>query len=213
MKIQDYFKRWRVVRLTPFAQKRSVFSLLRLYGRLDRDIERFKKSTGIKCAAGCGRCCENPEVETTVLECLPIAVELWRQNQAEDWLKKAEARQLSGPCVFYQPHPHMPGHGRCSVYPWRPLICRLFGFSANTDKNNQTTFVTCATIKKLYADQYIETQTRIGKGLSIPAMFSYSLEVMNINPELGKKQLPINEAIKIAIEKVGLFNVLLKSRR
>ena len=183
----------------------KIRSLLKLFQSLDREIQKFQSKSGLNCLAGCGRCCENPNVETTVLELLPLAQKLWQEGSAEDWLKKIESVQEKGPCVFYKPDPLIPGNGRCSVYSLRPLICRLFGFSAKIDKHKDNVFVTCATIKKLYMKEFESAQHKVQSGsLPIASMEHYSMKAYQIDPTLGRDQLPINRAIKIVLEKTGL---------
>src|SRR3989338_188376 len=132
MKIKQAFRLSRLMKFTKGIERRKIFFLLRLYSKLDKDIEQFSFTVGLKCASGCGRCCKNPHVETTVLELQPVAIELFRKNEADQWVNKAVEAAGQGRCVFYKPDPLIPSNGRCSVYPLRPLVCRLFGFSAIT---------------------------------------------------------------------------------
>ena len=175
-----------------------------VYADLDEQISQFQKESGINCLKGCGQCCENPAVETTVLEMLPLAFSLWRTDKALFGLESAEKTNRLGRCVFYRPDPRVPGNGRCGCYSFRPLICRLFGFSAVPNKNRRSVWVTCLRIKKEYAQTVKKVQEKIDEGFFIPIMNSYSMRIFGVDPSLGGRQLPINGAIAAAIEKVGL---------
>lgn len=190
----------------------KVLVVQHLFRTLGRDIARFQKRTRLGCQPGCGRCCEGPHVETTVLEMMPLAAHLWQKGEASRWLETVEKAGNPSPCVFYQPDPAGQGKGRCSVYPLRPLICRLFGFSANRDKQGHRVLMTCARIKENQTADYLDVQKHIDSGLPVPVMSDYILRVSPIDPVLGQKQVPINDAIHRAIERIGL-RMSLRSRR
>lgn len=189
----------------PAHQQDKTDNIKRVYRELDSEIEVFKAATALGCVNGCGRCCENPDVCATLLEVLPLVYELWQNGQAEVVLEKIQADE-KGWCVFYQPDPLVAGKGRCSVYPHRPLICRLFGFSTKNDKYGRPDLVTCSTMKSHCASEYARTEQLLKSGqLAAPRMQDHAMKIFNIDPSLGQEQLPINKAVAIAIEKVGLF--------
>src|SRR5271170_7524548 len=107
-----------------------------LFDGIDRQTEEFSGQTGLKCKNGCGACCTNPDIETTVAEVLPLAVYLW--SREKDVSVPTFLGRTQGPplriCAFYQPDPVTKGQGRCGIYAYRPGLCRLFGFSARQDK-------------------------------------------------------------------------------
>lgn len=184
--------------------KDKITRVMLVYADLDEQISQFQNESGINCLKDCGQCCENPAVETTVLEMLPLAFSLWRTDKALLGLESAEKTNRLGRCVFYQPDPRVPGNGRCGCYSFRPLICRLFGFSAVPDKNRRSVWVTCPRIKNEYAQTVKKVQEKIDGVFFIPIMNSYSTKILGVNPSLGTGQFPINEAIAVAIETVGL---------
>jgi Fe-S-cluster containining protein len=177
--------------------------LFAVYARLEKQIRKFQGASKLHCKSGCGQCCENPHVETTVFEMMPLAHDLWKKNQAQEILKKIDDER-KGVCVFYAADPSGTGQGRCTVYSLRPLICRLFGFSAKTDKTGAPQFVTCKVIKTCQAKEYARAEEMIQGGLEIPIMADFAREVARIDPSEGVRQLPINTALKQALEKVGL---------
>ena len=110
-------------------------ALRHLFEELNGEIAWFRLEVGLKCPGACGYCCENSVVETTELEMLPMALELVRRGEAEKFYEAGEKMDFDGRCVLYEPDLDRPGNGRCGRYNLRPLICRLFGFSGNPDKN------------------------------------------------------------------------------
>src|SRR6185295_15429071 len=140
----------------PARERKRFFSLLKIYHKLEKETKQFQAETGLHCIAGCGRCCENPRIETTVAELMPLAFRLFQRGEESGWLDKANRSESKGQCIFYKPDPLIEGKGRCSVYQWRPLICRLFGFSAITDKKGRPSLVTCAVIKQSQMQTYLK---------------------------------------------------------
>jgi len=157
----------------------------------------------LHCKTGCGACCEDPEIETTVAEVLPLAAYLWSQGSAEKILEDIRQNSSKGICVFFQPDPIHKGHGRCGVYAYRPGLCRLFGFAARQDKHGQRVLVTCRVIKDSQPQECNRTQEELHKGLQAPLLSTHAFAVSNIDPAHGQELLPINEAVSVALEKTG----------
>jgi len=86
------------------------------------------------------------QVEASPSEMLPLAAELYRRGEAEVWLEKLE--NAEDVCVFFAKDPNSDWKGRCSVYPWRPSLCRLFGFSSRKNKNGRPELVKCSRMEK-----------------------------------------------------------------
>lgn len=189
--------------LAPHDRKKVKF-LFKLYQKLDNDIAAFQKSSGLKCREGCGQCCENPKVTTSILELLPVAFHLWQNNKAQTWLDEGKTKNSSGACVFYKTDSRKTGMGRCSIYRFRPLICRLFGFSAMSDKHGKKQLLTCPIIKESYAEQIRTIENNLDQNNLIPKTTDYTMQVQTLDSSLSQ-ELPINEAIHRALEKVGLI--------
>jgi hypothetical protein len=58
-------------------------------------------------------------------------------------------------------------------------------------------------IKEGQPQECNRTQEQLPKGLEAPNLAAYAFSVANIDPVHGKTLLPINQAVKEAIEKVG----------
>jgi Fe-S-cluster containining protein len=170
-----------------------------IFKQIDQEIEVFQQASGLQCPSGCGKCCENPQVETTSLEVLPLAVELVQRNEAEYWLAQAAASNYAGVCIFYQPDPAIAGNGRCGVYTWRPAICRLFGFAANKNKFNQSELAAC----KIHKQTMPEVLATLPVELA-PNFSDFSMQLRNLQPDQSDL-VPINQAVAIAINKMGFI--------
>ncbi len=210
MFLKEFFQKLKIVWSRPFKERRSVWELLNLFQETSRHSQRFQNKTNLKCLSGCGRCCENPQIETTVFEMMPAATFLLNKNQTEMYWELAQNRDFQGECVFYQRDPVHQGKGRCRIYPFRPLICRLFGFSVKKNKHGERQIVTCPTIKSSYAvelknsEKVIQDNPLVTSDINNVLMKAYGL-----NPQLGKQMFPINEALRQAIERVGLKREIL----
>ncbi|MFT5890475.1 MAG: Fe-S-cluster containining protein [Dokdonia sp.] len=180
--------------------ERRVQLVENLFHQLEQETAQFQKSSGIGCVSGCGKCCSYPDVEASPLEFLPWAFHLFLNGQAEKMLMTLNKTD-SPTCVIYKPL-SITGQGRCSDYKYRGLICRLFGFGANTDKYGNLRLATCKIIKEGQADKYNSTNEAIQKGLYVPVFTEYYMQLNQIDFHLGNIILPINKALKMAIEEV-----------
>jgi Fe-S-cluster containining protein len=193
MNVKGFLQSFRVICLAPLFQKRLLWKLLSIFHKLDSHSEQFKKKTGLYCQSGCGKCCENPDVEATVLEMMPAAYELLRTKQSEKILLELQKEEKR--CVFYKKEGE--GRGRCLNYNFRPLICRLFGFSVKKDKLGQEQIVTCSIIKSKFTDELKKANLK-----KAPLMQDYVMKVFGLEPNLTRNQMPINVALRHALEKV-----------
>ena len=173
-----------------------------LFERLDAEISKFQTQTNLNCIAGCGKCCTKPEIEASPLEFLPWAFQLFLNGEAEKTLIELNNTSKSI-CHIYQPLSLLNNNsGRCTNYQYRGLICRLFGYAANRDKYGQLRLATCTIIKENQNDIYKNAEEAIGKGLYVPIFTDYYMQLNQIDFHLGNTILPINQALKIAIEEV-----------
>ena len=171
-----------------------------LFLKLEKESAQFEQVSGISCVAGCGKCCTYPDVEASPLEFLPWAFHLYLIGNAEKTLDLLE-KELNPTCLIYKPLAFL-DQGRCSDYKYRGLICRLFGFAANTDKYGNLRLATCKIIKEGQAEKYNSVSEAISKGLYVPIFTDYYMQLNQIDFQLGKLILPINKALKMALEEV-----------
>jgi uncharacterized protein len=181
---------------------RRVEAVEKLYKKLDNEIYSFAANTKIHCEVGCGKCCTNPTMEASPLEFLPWAFHLFLNGQAEIVLEKL--RTKTNPiCHIYNPFTLLDNsQGNCSNYPYRGLICRLFGFGANTDKYGKLRLLTCKIIKEGQTENYQKASESIEDGLPVPIFTEYYMNLSQIDFKMGNTIVPINIALKMAIEEV-----------
>ncbi len=184
--------------------------ITRLFKKADFHVRKFNDMSGLACTAGCGACCTKADIEATVLEFIPLGYHLWRTGGALPWLERLEQAGAEAPCVFYEPAAGDSGRGRCGVYPWRGMICRMFGFSANPDKFGRPALITCRRIKETRPEDVRRINERLATGMPVPVMRHYYMQLANISPSLARERMPINEAMRIALEIVG-FSIHMKS--
>jgi Fe-S-cluster containining protein len=158
---------------------------------VDAQIDFFKTTTKIDCIPGCGHCCENPRVCATVLEFFPLARFIYREKREEEvWEKLSKNSEV---CIFFQKQ----GQGCCSVYPYRGLICRLFGFSLRKEKTGKISPLTCRMLQEKFSPT-VELQL-------LPIMSECAYNFLDIDPALATIQHPINTAIARAMQRWSFF--------
>ncbi len=177
----------------------KVHAVEEVFQKLDQEIAQFQSGSSLHCKWGCGKCCFKPDIEATILEFLPFAHHLYQQKKALEWLGKLEDTD-SSICLIL--NPTQQGAGLCSEYPFRGLICRLFGYSARRNKYGKPELVTCQIIKSEQSGAYLAAEKKLEEGQSIPFMDEYYMQLHAIDADLNRDFFPINEAIKRAIETV-----------
>lgn len=181
---------------------KKVIEIEALFGELDAEINVFQTATKLKCLPGCGRCCTHNQVDASPLEFLPWAYQLYLNGEALQVLE-ALSDKTSNICHNYNPIGLFEeGKGNCGSYDYRGLICRLFGYAANSDKYGKLRLATCKIIKDDQALVFQNAENMISKGLTIPIFTHYYMRLSQIDIQLGNTIVPINAALKIAIEEV-----------
>ena len=169
------------------------------FKKLDEEIASFQSWSGLHCKFGCGKCCFKPDIEATILEFLPFANHLHQTGKAFEWLDKLNETD-SSICLIL--NPTQSGAGLCTEYPHRGLICRLFGYSARTNKYADRELVTCQIIKTEQPQNFEKAVTAISNGSDVPMMNQFYMQLHAIDMDLTRDFYPINIAIKKAIETV-----------
>ncbi len=182
----------------------KVKEVKKIYRQLDTDVQRYKKETGLKCLRFCSHCCEKHDITATVLEFLPLAHSLYKQHQYEEYLRKLKENQAADKhtCILLTFPGQRKNSGRCLAYKMRPMVCRLFGFSAVLDKNSRPQLVTCRDIKQKYSEEYLQAVRSLETTANAPVMKNYCMMLYGIDLSLGQKYYPLNTALQMAIESV-----------
>jgi hypothetical protein len=151
---------------------------------------------------GCGKCCTKLDIEASPLEFLPWAFHIFLNGEAEKILTELEINS-STICYIYNPLTLLDKvNGSCSNYSYRGLICRLFGYGATKDKYGQLRLATCKIIKSEQVANFNNSTESINKGLPVPIFTDYYMNLSQIDFHLGNIILPINQALRYAIEEV-----------
>lgn len=167
------------------------------YGQYQRDQQLF-------CRSGCGECCLHPGIEASVLEMLPLAYHLLEDGRAEATLEALQQSDFDG-CYFYQRHSADGKQGQCSVYPYRPAICRFFGVAGYNGREGEISLSVCKVIKADHPIRYGETLIAL-ESSNPPMMRNGKEQIRQLDYELGGKNLPINDALQQALERVLFEN-------
>jgi hypothetical protein len=173
-----------------------------LFDRLEIEITAFQSQTQLSCKAGCGKCCSTPSIDASPLEFLPWAFHLFLNGKAEETLENLR-KETTKNCFLYRPISVVEhSSGSCSNYRYRGLICRLFGYAANTDKFGKLRLATCKIIKEEQEENFNAAEVAINKEKYVPIFTDYYMQLAQIDLRMGVILLPINEALKVAIEEV-----------
>lgn len=175
--------------------------VIQFYASLDSELASFHKQANYGCVAGCSKCCTSPNIETSILELLPYAFHLYKNNTAEIVYDQLLLNTASI-CNLYQPLKTVVQKGGCSEYRYRALICRLFGFSFTRNKSGESTLLTCKDIKSTYPIIYESLNKQAKEGSEVPLATNYYNQLTDIDYNLSKQQYPINVAMRLAIEMV-----------
>ncbi len=177
--------------------------VLEVYRILDEAVAGFVARTGLSCPEGCGHCCSSEKVEATVLECIPLAFELFRTMQAELILKRLQKNEDEKRCVLYRPDFTEAGLWGCTQYRHRVVVCRLFGFAGNPDRQGIPRLAMCRIMKEKTGTQeasiLLDDQTS-----PMPLFVDAGLRITSLHPGSGTVRMPINAALREALLKVGM---------
>lgn len=148
-------------------------ALASLYEQIEIETARFCTEHSIACGPGCGTCCEHFMPDITALEARMVAAYLLLVKKDTALIYKiAEAKKSeTGPCPLYRFD--SPYH--CSVYPARPLVCRLFGVCANGDKEGNGVFRRC----RYNAEATMPLQLKFGPEVPVMQDYAYALRALD----------------------------------
>ena len=181
----------------------KIRKIERVFKQLDKETGKFGKQSGLRCLTNCDLCCRKKGLEANVLEFLPFAYYLVKNNMHDAALDLLETNPEH--CINLATT-QVPGEtAGCSIYAHRGLICRLFGSSGVRDKNARLAVYTCTHMKSEFAAEYKQTMERINSDMHIPIVSDFYYQIYYIDPQLANDYNPINVSIRKAIEKVAYY--------
>ena len=177
-----------------------VSQIMDLYADIDKAVAEFQLKSGLRCPAGCGLCCPTADVRVTVLEMLPIAHEILCNQDAEVWMDRLAAQPEGSRCLLFS-EDRLLDAGHCSFYNRRPVLCRLFGNAAVRNRTGKKDLSVCK-----YIRQNAPRTAAMAMALAdeAPCFVHYGSRVYALDPVLGNSLMPINTALRRAIERLGL---------
>lgn len=177
--------------------------LQNIYDDMWKEFSTYQRGSGLNCLEGCGKCCNNPEVEASVMEMIPLALRMYDDGRLDEWLEKLENPSQEH-CLMYEPHSPDGAKGMCGVYKERPSLCRMFGVSGFYNKHQEITLSVCKLIREKYPEQTKSFESTLSADKT-PMLITWSYRMAELDPKLIQDKLPINQAFKQALEKVALY--------
>jgi Fe-S-cluster containining protein len=208
--------------LHPSILRDRLEELELLYARADKAVSAFQATSGLACPFGCGSCCEAFVPDILPLEAEYLAAFLAFKDAGRAYALAArgleERLREDGRrgCPLYADD--TPYH--CTVYEARPLICRLFAFSAVRDKRGEPSFALCKLMPKPAIDLGDESagvrpaglEVRQARAEDAPLLPDYGGELAGIDPASAGERAALPAALTEALGKV-LFLVGLNNER
>lgn len=173
-----------------------------LFEELDGEIKAFIGASQLGCISGCGKCCANPKISASPLEFLPLAFDLYEKGKADVAMEILENTGEEDFCIVYKSFSEDGASGFCSDYQNRGLICRLFGSSSRVNKVGKKEIITCKKIKTEKEEFYNKAAASVNEDLPVPSSAGTYRKLSNIDSNMAEDHMPINRAIKVALEKV-----------
>lgn len=182
----------------------KIKAVEKLFAKLDIKIQQFKTHSELSCISPCIKCCLKENLEASVLEFLPLAYNIFINNKVDETLKLLETNM---PYCILLNHLNIAGQNSdkgCSNYINRGLICRLFGFSASTDKYGALALYTCKDIKQLHFEKIQKIVPNLHHS-KIPLLSYWYEKFSAIDPSMANEYHKINESIYLALTKVCYY--------
>ncbi len=188
-------------------EKELIDSLGAVYARIADRQEAWKAAASFSCPDGCGDCCAHFEPDLLECEALYLAAWLLENNpRVARWIMEGDfvsANNDDG-CILFDPG--TPYH--CTVYGGRCLICRLFGYAGEHDKNGRPRWRPC----RFYPDETLlpfehreygeEELARFSAPL--PIMADFMEQALSLAPDGGQTEA-LREALPKALRRLMLI--------
>jgi len=177
----------------------------RVFEELDNHLKVTSQQSGLKCPDFCSMCCKKPDIEASPLEFMPLAAWLYKTGEVNNFLVKLDNPEHKW-CACFDPEASMKGEWGCKYYEHRGLICRLFGFGYRLNRDSHPVLVTCKIMKATQAVAVTKAaELAAGNPEEMPVFSNYFMKLLAIDPDLAVPQMPINKAIRTAIEKLYFY--------
>jgi Fe-S-cluster containining protein len=151
-------------------------------------------------------CCTSKNVESTELEMLPAAMDLFRTGMTADKLEAEMIQRDNSVCYLFERDTPDGNLGRCLNYSKRALICRLFGFMQRINRLDQSEFMPCR-IHKITQPAIVDDihKAIANKHYKAPSAIDWTIQLKGIAPSMAKQEEPINQALIKALSRVETY--------
>ena len=186
-------------------QKWIIEEVEKVFEELDAHIKLTAGQSGLKCVEFCGLCCRKVDIEASPLEFMPLAAWLYKTGKVDEFLERLDNPKHKF-CACFDPDASARGEWGCQYYEHRGLICRLFGFGFRLNKVNQPVLVTSKIMKSTQPAAVAKAaELAAAHPEDMPVFSNYFMKLLAIDPDLAVPQMPINQAIRVAIEKLYFY--------
>ena len=183
-----------------------VSAVQEVYAELEKHLENITSQTRVKCKHLCNACCDKTDIEASPIEFIPLAAYLYQTGQIDEFLFRLDESDKTGYCVLFSPDAWKKGEWACLQYDKRGLICRLFGYGYRLNRLGIPELVTCKVLKEICPDEIAKARLMgIENPELVPLFSNYFMQLYSIDPDLGTTLMPINQAIRKAIEKLYFY--------
>lgn len=192
---------------------RRMDSLETIYARIEREHAAFRQSAAergksVVCPPRCGNCCVHfvPDAMPIEADRLALFLLIERPSMIDLFFARREdSRARGAACPFW--NESKPGEN-CMVYPGRPLICRLFGFSSILNKSGEPAFALCHGMPPVpgEAARHFAGAVSMAElfGAVPPPMADFSGEIVALDPSEAGLRASILDALPSALARVAL---------
>lgn len=188
-----------------------LMALQRIYESIRVAQEPWIAATPFRCPSGCGACCEGFEPELSEVEALYLAAWVIRNDPGR--VSAVDGAASRRGCVLADPE----RSGHCTVYPGRPLVCRLFAYSGDRGKDGAGRFRPCRRMEGIgprpggisegpdahgWLAPLGESELLARYGALPPFMGDVAREADLLLPNSAGERTPLREALPIAVARL-----------
>lgn len=168
-----------------------------VYDQVEEETNAFCHTWHVSCTFGCGSCCEHFIPDITPVEARLVAAYLLLSCKDISLLDKVQNKPSdSDGCPLWRKDD--PYH--CSVYPVRPLICRLFGQCPSRMKDGSAELRPCK-----FHQQTFNQILSFAPSDGVKTMDDYGMQLRSLDSGEGNDVEDLDKAVGEALSSVSLI--------
>lgn len=186
----------------------QIKAIAEFYDSTVHAFESFQEEYHVHCADGCGTCCTHFTPDITPSEALILAAYFLFVQERSELMSMFAHYEGTGTdqCPLYRPD--RPFH--CSVYPVRPLICRLFGNCCSQDKNGGPAFRRCIYNPRPELMPAILSSSDFDPEAVVPIMEKFGISLLELEGNQPETEL-LPEAVLHSMERLVFLSGFLST--